>query len=52
MQRVEQFGRYLGHPVVGLDIAKPGRRSPVPADRPLTISLTLAEPLRHHRVMD
>jgi hypothetical protein len=39
MQDVEQFGRVLGQPVVGLDVAELGRRPAVADDRPLAIFL-------------
>jgi hypothetical protein len=46
MQGIEQFGRVLRRPVIGLNAAEPGRRSPVANDRPLRVSFTVAEPLR------
>jgi hypothetical protein len=48
MQDIEQFGRILGQPVVGLNVAELGRRPAVADDRPLAVFLAVAEPPRQH----
>lgn len=48
MQDIEQFGRVLAQPVVGLNLAEFGRWPPVANDRPLTVFFTIAEPLRQN----
>ena len=46
MQDIEQFGRVFGQPVIGLNVAKLGRRPPVADDRAFAVLFAVAEPLR------
>src|SRR5438045_7688100 len=47
VQDIEQFGRVFGQPVIGLNVAKLGRRTPVANDRRSEEHTSELQSLRH-----